>query len=489
LDTVWILAMLRRLRFQLSLLYLLAAAGLVLLIGGGSYLLLRYYLQETTDLALEYKMAQQFHKYGLALPEELQRAERTWLENNAHLTHGGSVLATLLPSPTPRMLAEEEGEYGESSESGESGAPAQQSALDAEISEEAFDGDLAAIFISSLDVNGNIIPGSQVSAAPLFQDKEASLVAMQQGSDRRTTRLPDDNRVRLLTYRVDVSGGPALLQVGRVLRDQQRVMDQFLTTLWILGGLSVFLLGAGSWWLSGRSIKPVQQAWEQQQVFVSNASHELRTPLTLIKATAEVGLRGQPGAAQQEALQDVRQEVDYMNRLVDDLLLLSRMDTHRLKLSREPIELKPLLDEVRSQADKLAVDRGIQLLEGQAQGAVLGDPTHLRQVLLILIDNALRYTPAGGTVRLETRASGRQWQILVSDTGYGIPAKDLPHIFDRFYQVSQPGVDDNRSNGLGLSIARGLMEAQGGSIFLESQEGSGTLAVLSMPALSLSGRS
>jgi signal transduction histidine kinase len=482
LDIGWILAMLRRLRLQLSFLYLLAAVGLVLLVGGGSYLLLRYHLQETTDLALEYKMAQQFHKYGLALPEELQRAERTWLENNGRLTRGASTLITALPSPTLRLAAEEEGEGGEP------GEYAEQPSLEAEASEEAFDGDLAAIFVSSLDKSGNIIPGSQVSAAPLFQDKDASLAALQQGSDRRTTLLPDDSQVRLLTYRIDDSGGPALLQVGRVLRDQQRVMDQFLTALWILGGLSVLLLGAGSWWLSGRSIRPVQQAWEQQQVFVSNASHELRTPLTLIKATAEVGLRGQPGASQQEALQDIRQECDYMDRLVDDLLLLSRMDTHRLKLSRETVELKPLLDDVRSQAEKLAVDRGVQMVEGPVQGAVLGDLTRLRQALLILVDNALRYTPSGGMVRLETQANGRQWQILVRDTGCGIPARDLPHIFDRFYQVSRPGVDDNRSNGLGLSIAKGLMEAQGGSIAIDSQEGSGTLAILSMPAASLSKR-
>ena len=221
-------------------------------------------------------------------------------------------------------------------------------------------------------------------------------------------------------------------------------------------------------------------------MFVSNASHELRTPLTLINATADVGLRQHPGASQQEALQDIRQECDYMNRLVDDLLLLSRMDTHRLKLSLEPIELKPLLAEVKSQAVKLAVDRGVEMVEGHVQGSVLGDPTCLRQTLLILLDNALRYTPSGGTVRLETRADGKQWQILVSDTGYGIPAQDLPHVFDRFYQVSRSGVDDNRSNGLGLSIAKGLMEAQGGSISIDSQEGSGTLAILSMPGTTLS---
>ena len=108
--------MLKRLRIQLSFLYLLAAAGLVLLIGGGSYLLLRYYLQATTDLALEYKMAQQFHSYGLVLPGELQRAERTWLENNARLARGGTGLATLFPTPKSSHANEEEGEEGEDGE-------------------------------------------------------------------------------------------------------------------------------------------------------------------------------------------------------------------------------------------------------------------------------------------------------------------------------------------------------------------------------------
>jgi signal transduction histidine kinase len=466
--------MLKRLRFQLSFLYLLAAIGLVLLIGGGSYLLLRYYLQQTTDLALEYKMAQEFHSHGLSLPVELQRAERTWLENNAHLSRGTANLVPAPVSSTPRVIVGEEDEEGEYT---------QPPAPESEVGEDSYDGDLAAIFVSSLDANGEIIPGSQASTVPLFLHKEASLAAMQLGSDRRTVQLSDDSQARLLTYRVDVSGGPTLLQVGRVLRDQQRVLDQFLTALWILGGLSVILLGAGSWWLSGRSIRPVQQAWEQQQVFVSNASHELRTPLTLIKATAEVGLRQHSGSSQREALQDIRQECDYMDRLVDDLLLLSRIDTHRLKLSRETVDLKPLLDEVVYQADKLAVDRGVQVVEGPVQGSVLGDPTRLRQALLVLVDNALRYTPSGGTVRLETRDHGRQWQILVSDTGYGIPAKDLPHIFDRFYQVNRPEVDDKRSNGLGLSIAKGLMEAQGGAISIDSHEGAGTQAIISMPAI------
>jgi len=161
--------MLRRLRFQLSLLYLLAAFSLVLLVGGGSYLLLRYYLQQTTDLALEYKMAQQFHNYGLALPKELRQAEISWMENNAHLTRGASGLITALPSPTRSLNGEEEDEEGEH---------AQPSAPEYGVEEDALDGDLTSIFVSPLNANGEVIAGSQASAAPLIQDKAASLAAM-----------------------------------------------------------------------------------------------------------------------------------------------------------------------------------------------------------------------------------------------------------------------------------------------------------------------
>ena len=117
-----------------------------------------------------------------------------------------------------------------------------------------------------------------------------------------------------------------------------------------------------------------------------------------------------------------------------------------------------------------------------AEGTVLADPTHLRQVLLILLDNAIRYTPPGGLVQLETSLYGRRRQIIVSDNGYGIPAQNLPHVFERFYQVDQPGVESSRSNGLGLSIAKGLMEAQEGTIAIESRVGEGTRVTLTLPS-------
>jgi signal transduction histidine kinase len=228
---------------------------------------------------------------------------------------------------------------------------------------------------------------------------------------------------------------------------------------------------------------PAQRAWDQQQAFVSNASHELRTPLTLIRATAEYGLRSNHGPPQRELLQDILGETDYMNRLVDDLLLLSRLDSHRLKLERTRISTRGLLQDIGQKTEKLAASQNIRLHLDETEGEILGDPDRMRQLLLILLDNALRYTEPGGEIHLGTTRQGGQVQISVRDNGIGISAEYLPHLFERFYQVrSSTSSDENRSNGLGLSIAKGLVEAQGGSIRIESQPGQGTRVIVSMPA-------
>jgi signal transduction histidine kinase len=273
-----------------------------------------------------------------------------------------------------------------------------------------------------------------------------------------------------------------VLQVGRLLNDQDRVLNGFYTGLLIVGGFAVVILGLGSWWLSGRTLNPAQKAWEQQQVFVSNASHELRTPLTLIRASTEYALRSASTPEQSELLTTVLQDCDYMNRLVDDLLLLSRLDTHRLQLEKEPISLPELLSDLAEQFARLAEARQVSLMISQSRGTVWGDQTRLRQVVLILLDNALRHTPPGGSITLSTYPQAKSVDILVADTGRGIPAEHIPHIFERFYQVNQAGGEESRSNGLGLSIAKGLIEAQGGSISLESQEGVGTRVIIRMPA-------
>jgi len=252
-----------------------------------------------------------------------------------------------------------------------------------------------------------------------------------------------------------------------------------------LCSLSVVLVGVAAWWLAGRSIRPAQQAWARQQQFIANASHELRTPLTLIRATVEVTQRSLPStdAEPRALLDDVIAECQHMSQLVEDLLLLSRLDAAQQIFNREPVLVRDVLVDVSWQMQPLAAQRELTLEVGAANGAVLADPARLRQVLLTLLDNSLRYTPAGGQIRVWGEPHGKNIALNVADTGAGIPSEHLPHIFERFYQVdSARGASSN--SGLGLSIARELIEQQQGTIAISSTEGQGTTITIRLPATS-----
>jgi signal transduction histidine kinase len=346
---------------------------------------------------------------------------------------------------------------------------------------DSFDADLAPLFVVSsasqalrpVAVNRNL-----PLTAPYAPAAEAAMLA---GSDLRTTHLEDGTALRLLTVRLPSSGPPQVIQVGRTLDDQQRVLDGLLRMLAMLGALGALALASGSWWLAGKSLVPAQHAWEKQQAFVANASHELRAPLTLMRASAEVAQRGMPeGDSRRALLGDVLSEVDHMAALVDDLLLLSRLDAGRLQLESQSIPLSTLVAEIERTFGRVAENSGVTLTHQVDEGlAVRGDPTRFRQVLLILLDNALRHTPSGGEVTIRARGSTSRVQIEVQDSGPGIAPEDLPHVFERFYRSNHRGVD--AGSGLGLAIARGLIGAQGGSISLENALPTGTLARVILP--------
>jgi signal transduction histidine kinase len=321
------------------------------------------------------------------------------------------------------------------------------------------------------------------AAPPISPNEEAARAALQQGSDRRTITRPDGVRVRLLTYRLTRDDGPALLQLGRTLADQERVLAQLTGVMLGLGLASAAALGAGSWWLAGRAIGPAQEAWNRQRAFIANASHELRTPLTLLRASAEVALRGLPPTErdQRELLDDIVQESDHMTRLVDDLLLLSRLDAGRLELNCERLAVDEVLCEVVREVDRLAQERGISLKCRPGGGVVTADRTRLRQVLLVLLDNALRHTTAGGgSIELRSEMGGRTVAIAVQDTGSGIAPEHLSQLFTRFYRVDSARSGDGGA-GLGLSIAQALIEAQGGRISVESAVGQGSTFTIVLP--------
>jgi len=440
--------MLKGLHWRLSLLYGLSSAILLLLAGGGAYLLLNYYFRSSTDLALQSRLVNDLHRLGAPVPSSLAAAEHEWFS-----TH-----ALPLPAATPRGDGDRDREIG------------------------GYDSELASIFELQLSAQGQVLAGPGVTSSPgLAPDPQAAAAALAQGMDWRTTRLADGTRVRLLSYRVSGPDGLAVIQLGRTLSDMDRVLNSFLLGLLGLGAAAAIFVGAASWWLAGRSLAPAHAAWEKQQAFVANASHELRTPLTLVRATAEVAQRGlPPGDTRRDMLGDILIECDHMGRLVEDLLLLSRLDTRSLKLERRPIAAAELLAEVQRQVGRLASEQGVCLDVAEAAGTLLGDPARVRQVLLIVLDNALRHTPAGGHVVLGAAALGRWVQLTVSDTGAGIAPEHLPHLFERFYRADP--ARGGEGAGLGLAIAWSLTTAQGGQIAIDSQPGQGTQVILRFPA-------
>lgn len=512
--------MFRGLRLQLTLLYTLAALALVALVGGGSYLVVARYFQQVTDLALRHKMAHEFHALNAPLPADLVSADRDWslIRNEPGLLpyratapiseaeamaravahRGGGVpervkreekrgrevyevrfadgAEVIVDRSSGAILASEGGERRRGEEAPRASQAAPATPL-------AYDGELAAIFVLPLDATGQVLFNPNPAAAPLGPDRQALEAALRQGSDQRTVHLSDGQRVRLLTYRLTRPDGPAALQLGRVLSDQDRVLWQLAVGLLVLGSLSMALLGGASWWLAGRALRPAQAAWERQQRFIASASHELRTPLTLIRASAEVALRNlrPEDADQRELLGDVLSESDHMRRLVDDLLTLSRLDSGQLPLTLTTVDVPPFLAEVQRQVARLGAERGVTVRVEEASGAVCADADRLRQVLLIVLDNALRHTPSGGSVTLAATLQGREVRFRVSDTGCGIAPEHLPHIFERFYRVDPARGRAGGNAGLGLAIARALIAAMGGQIGASSAPGQGTTVWFTLP--------
>jgi signal transduction histidine kinase len=457
--------MLKNLHWRLTLIYFFAAIGLVSLISAGAYFLMRHNLQQNTDQALQYRMAAEFKKYDIPLPAELKTVQHQWLKNNS------SRLA-VVTQPSQSTSIATEAVY----------PPPQSSGSESEsddFSDDEFDGNLSAVFVTTNDNNQLATKPIQVPA-PIEEDTNASQNALLYGVDWRIIQLSDGTRVRLLTYRTSPNSiAPDVLQVGRLLKDQDLLLKQYLIGLLVFGAVMSVFLALISWLFAGRMLNPAQQAWDQQHLFIANASHELRTPLTLLRATADFGIRNQPAPQQKDILQDIINECDYMNHLVDDLLLISRLDARKQKLEIEPVSLTDLLDEIVHHLEPLAREKNISLVQESMGGTVFADRFRLRQVLLILLDNALRYTPSTGSIRIHTRSLKHSLEINITDNGRGIPPQYLPLLFDRFYQL--PGQDDARHNGLGLSIAKALVEAQRGTIHIESTLSKGTHVWFTLP--------
>jgi two-component system sensor histidine kinase CiaH len=341
------------------------------------------------------------------------------------------------------------------------------------------------VFLVVGDVEGRIVDDPRAVSVPGFV-AASSLATALEGQPNYATVSVRGTPFRVYSTPLTVGGRVVgVIQTGTSLVPWQQELRDLLITMLFGGAAGVALAAVGGLFLVELALVPARRAFARQQQFVADASHELRTPVALIKATTEVIARDpdQPVRASAELLADVQRETDHLGRLIADLLQLARLDSGQLAAELGPVALSDVAREAVEQVKRLDLARDLSLsVVGDPNLWVRGDLGRLRQVLLILLDNAVKHTPPGGQVTVSLQSAHGWGRLAVADTGAGIPAEHLPHIFERFYRVDRARSRAEGGTGLGLAIARELVELQGGRIKVESTPGQGSTFTIWLPA-------
>lgn len=332
--------------------------------------------------------------------------------------------------------------------------------------------------------------------------------------------------VRLLTLPTREGGRiTSLIQVGMSLESVAVTRRRFLLVMAAVLPLALLFAGGGGWLLAQRALRPVDRmteaarrisaehlderldttgsddeldrlaatlndmlgrldvAFRQTRQFSADASHELQTPLTILKGEIEVALRAPRSPEEyRRVLASALEESERIARLVEGLLLLSRADAGVLRMDRQAVDLAELVMEVVDYAQVLAKAHGVALeFKPMAPVTVQGDRVHLRRLLLNLVDNGIKYTPAGGLVTLTLQHDGRYAALCVVDTGFGLTPEEQACIFQRFYRAPEALSRGQEGSGLGLCIARSIAEAHGGRIEVQSAAGCGSTFTVLLP--------
>jgi heavy metal sensor kinase len=381
-------------------------------------------------------------------------------------------------------------------------------------------------FFQLLDPEGEPGRRSLRLSGPLPLSADARRNAARGRETFETVVLPPEEHVRLVTLPVRRDGRPAgLVQVGMTLTAVDAALFRYLQILLALFPIGLALAVAGGAWIARRALAPVramarqareitaenltrrvprrgaedeldyladtlnvvlarlEAAFAELRRFTADAAHELRTPLTALKGGLEVALRHPRSAeAYERTLRGSLDEVNWLIRLAEDLLLLSRA-TAGAGLARARVELEPLLLDGLDVGLRLADGKGVMVGAGAVErAAVLGDATALRRLLLILVENAVKYTPEGGLVELSLTRAGDEVCLAVRDTGIGIDRADAARVFEPFVRLDDARSRETGGAGLGLAIARSIAVAHGGRITLDSAPKEGSAFTVHLPA-------
>lgn len=341
----------------------------------------------------------------------------------------------------------------------------------------------------------------------------------------QTAERPEGPAVRFYAVPLDVASQERVaFLVGRATNDIVSVLSIFRMVILNSSIFVLILAGVGGIFLADRTLKPVEKiaetartigesdlsrridvqtddelgllaatingmidrletAFNKERQFVADASHELRTPLAILQAESSLALeKNRSPAEYQQSLELVSQEIEFMSEIVGKMLLLARSDSGSETIDFEDVKLKPLLAELAQDLDLLVQDKGLTLeLGAMDELKVRGDRIKLKQLFLNILDNAVRYTPGGGTITASLVRRNGHAVASIADTGIGIPAEHLPFIFDRFYRVDKSRTASDGGTGLGLSIAMSVAKIHGGGIEVESEPDKGTTFRVVLP--------
>lgn len=251
----------------------------------------------------------------------------------------------------------------------------------------------------------------------------------------------------------------------------------FFLNLFVLGGA-----GFASYFLAKRTLKPIEEALGEQRKFTADASHELRTPLAAMKTEIEVALHGKNTHDHVKVLSSNLEEIGKLEQLSSSLLTLARHEDDQLRPSFEEVHFTEVVEAACRRVKPVAQQRGIAIEREGIDGTVTGDRERLTDLLAILLDNAVKYSNEKAVVHIDGSWTKKQMTVSVSDEGIGIPGKDLPHVFQRFYRADASRSKRRTSGyGLGLSIAKQIVDQHRGDITIESIVNKGTTVTVTLP--------
>lgn len=355
-----------------------------------------------------------------------------------------------------------------------------------------FGGGTFAIFIAP---NGSAIGPREFAMPGGLPDASAATDAGRIGRDIRnstiTVRTPGNPAeavpVRQLTVPLDTSQGRFYVQVVQDRTAEVRTLQSLVLVL-VVGGLVVVLVAVAFGAVyARRALVPIREsltaqraALRRQREFAADASHELRTPLTVIRSSVEHLRRNRERSVGDvgEALVDIDAEVQHLTTLVDDLLLLARSDSGAVTLERVPLHLDDVAADAAAALAQPAAAAGVRVEVDPQPAPAVGDPARLRQLVMILVDNAIRHSPRGSAVRVVVRAEPGAASVAVEDAGPGVRPEDRPRVFDRFWRAKGAPAG---GTGLGLAIAKWIAEHHDGSISVDRSEAGGARFEVKLP--------